>query len=327
VKNNGFLTSAYVLLEYKNPYFPLDAELGLRLDHFSFLGQDFAVQTTPVLNPRLNLDYRLLKDKWGSLTLTAGTGLFSSINDFVPYIEKNTAPSNFALHPNRSWTNLLGAEAEFAAGFSFTFEAYHKEVFDRTYAIDYTAGAMDELRYYFDGVGRIFGFDLIVQKAEGLHWDGWLSYSFTWTKYKEPGPMFNSDSRWRSNWYYPDFQRFHYLNLVLNIKPSEKFKMNFRFGFASGKPEGTEKGSSVQTTERTGFSWPIDMKFSWYPVKRGKVKTEIYLGVENFQSLFYTPQWVAQTQGYTGEEDASEYKPVYEMPVPMVSFGFKWTGL
>jgi hypothetical protein len=209
----------------------------------------------------------------------------------------------------------------FLGGFSFNIEAYHKKIFNRTYSIADSA-ENGGTQYFFDGEGRILGFDLMLQKAEGHYFDGWLSYSFTWAQYKEPESW-----SWRKEWYYPNFHRYNYLNLVLNIKPTEKFNMNFRFGFASGKPERTSAGSRKQTTERTGFSWPIDMKFSFIPRNRGKIKTEIYVAVENLQSLFYTAEWVERTQNYTGQEATSEYEPVYEMPFPMVSFGFKFTGL
>jgi hypothetical protein len=70
----------------------------------------------------------------------------------------------------------------------------------------------------------------------------------------------------------------------------------------------------------------VDVKFSWYRFNpKGKVRSEIYLGIENLQSLVYDAQWIAQSQDYTGEEDTSEYTAVYEMPIPLISFGFKWS--
>jgi hypothetical protein len=163
----------------------------------------------------------------------------------------------------------------------------------------------------------------MLQKMESKtnRWDGWIAYSFTLAQYREP-----QSTSWRHNWYYPDFHRFHYLNLVLNFKPQRAFNVALRVGFASGDPEHTEYTEKSQNKARNGFSWPVDTKFSFYRFNPGgKVRTEIYLGIENLQALVYDAQWIAESAGYTGEEEASAYTPVYDMPVPMVSFGFKWS--
>jgi hypothetical protein len=122
-----------------------------------------------------------------------------------------------------------------------------------------------------------------------------------------------------NDWYYPSFHRYHNLNLVLNFKPRQSFHIATRFGFATGSPERDDN------SKRIGFSWPVDVKFSFFRFNpKGKVNTEIYLAIENLQALVYDAIWIARANGYTGEEEPSEYKPVYELPVPMVSFGFKW---
>jgi hypothetical protein len=328
VENQGVSSSAYTLLEYQGLDQKFDAELGLRMDHFYFIGRDFTIQTVPVLNPRLNLDFDILKNRGSSdapfslnaLTLTVGTGLFSSMNDTVSIIDISNTIADFELKPNRSWTSLAGVKIDFAEKLIFNFEVYYKLVFDRAYRVitTYDAGYGNVRTvpdYKFNGKGRIVGFDFILQKLESRYWDGWLSYSFTWARYRNPDQYSDPGN----DWYYPYFHRYHNLNLVLNLKPSPSFHIGTRFGFASGTPD------SDDNDERTGFSWPVDVKFSFFRFNpRGKVNTEIYLGIENLQALVYDAVWIARANGYTGEEDPSEYKPVYELPIPMVSFGFKW---
>jgi hypothetical protein len=336
VKNQGLSTSAYTLLEYQNPARQFGAELGLRMDHFYFIGRDFTIQTWPVLNPRLNLDFGILKNKGiiETLTLTAGTGLFSSMNDAVTSIDFSDRIGDFDLKPNRSWTSLLGAKIDFAGKFSFNIEAYYKHVFDRAYMEttvykgEGSDGDIAKDCYWFNGMGRIAGFDFILQKLESRYWDGWLSYSFTWAQYRDPnvvpdpipgGARIDAYPETGNNWYYPSFHRYHNINLVLNLKPSRSFNVGMRFGFASGTPEDDHNN------ERTGFSWPVDVKFSFFKFNpRGKVSIETYLAVENLQSLVYDAIWIARVNGYTGEEELNEYTPVYDMPIPMISFGFKW---
>ncbi|MDR3285041.1 MAG: hypothetical protein LBS97_07685 [Treponema sp.] len=310
VQNQGLATAAYGLGEAQ--FGRIGAELGLRIDHFYFIGRDFTIQTAPVLNPRLNVDFQVCKNQGiiDSFALTAGTGLFSSINDVISYIDISNGIRDFELRPNRSWTSLLGAKLDLSGGVSFNIEGYYKHVFDRAYSK--TTRAEDEqgnttVDYWFDGTGRVAGFDLMLQKLESRYFDGWLSYSFNWVNYREP-----NDGGY---WYYPSFHRFHVMNLVMNIKPSQKFNLGIRFGFASGKQDN-----------RDIWSFPTDMKFSWYQSDpEGKVRTEIYLGIENLQALILDAMWISQAAGYTGDEDMSEYMAAYDLPVPLVSFGFKWS--
>jgi hypothetical protein len=335
VKNQGISSSAYTLLEYQGPAQKFGAELGLRMDHFYFIGRDFTIQTAPVLNPRLNLDFVILKNRSSidALNLTVGTGLFSSMNDVVSSIDISNTIADFELKPNRSWTSLAGVKIDFAEKFSFNFEVYYTPVFDRadqgTTTYEANSGDIQTIPdYKFNGTGRIVGFDFILQKLESRYWDGWLSYSFTWARYRDPDavpePLPEGVERDQypetgNDWYYPDFHRYHNINLVLNVKPSPSFHIGTRFGFASGTPERDDN------SERIGFSWPVDVKFSFFRFNpRGKVNTEIYLGIENLQALVYDAVWITRANNYTGEEDPGEYKPVYELPIPMVSFGFKW---
>ncbi|MDR1059015.1 MAG: hypothetical protein LBL43_05655, partial [Treponema sp.] len=299
----------------------------------------------PALNPRLNLDFTILKNKGplNSLGLTAGTGLFSSINEVIALLRSSAVTNNFTMGPNRSWTSLLGMKIDFTGGYSFNIEGYFKYIFDRGYypiRIDIFDSDLD---FRFDSIGRVWGFDFQFQKFESPYVDGWLSYSFNHARYREEP---------EDGWFYPDFHRFHNFNLVLNIKPSELFHIALRFGFASGKPIKKVMGpiksypvlvldkdrnpdqviqkyyreTGYDDNERTTWSLPLDMKFSFYPRNRNsKVQQEIYLSVENLLSLAYRAQGNTTFNAYTGEEERGGNSAVYELPVPMVSFGFKWS--
>jgi hypothetical protein len=361
VQNSGLSSSAYALTEYKSPNQRFGAELGLRLDHLYFIGKDFTIQTYPAMNPRLNLDFNILRDVGpiDALSATAGTGLFSSINDIVSFLEGRNGINDFDLKPNRSWTSVIGTKIDFSGGFSFNLEGYFKYVFDRAYVAASPAD-LDSLNvnYAFDGEGRIWGFDLQLQKFASRYWDGWLAYTFTYARYHDPsgGSMGLNMGGIDGNetlWYYPSFHRFHYLNLVLNIKPLRQFNIGLRLGIASGRPknkvgdeitlypvhqvddQGQPVGDLIQQyrrtswyddNERTTWSIPLDLKFSWFLFNpRRRVHTEIYLGAENLLALFYTAQGNTSFNSYTGKEDTGTNSASYEMPIPMISFGFKWS--
>jgi hypothetical protein len=358
-ENSHSLTSSgYILGEYESPGGRFGAELGLRLDHLFFTGKGFSASGRPAFSPRLNLDFVLLKNTGPleSLSLTAGTGLFSSANNVLSTLRGSDINDDFTLKPNRSFTTLGGIKAEFTQGLSAGIEGYYKQVFDRTYVF---TGINASRRYFhFDGEGRIWGFDLLFKKALGRYLDGWISYSFNSALYREPGVpgdtnQFYSVANAVSNeWYYPSFHRFHVLNLIFNYRPREKFAITTRFGLASGVPLSTvvtgkqpysvevldEYGSCVSYIQkwkritardngnRVSLSIPMDIKFSIFNFKpNGKARQEFYVAIENVLSLVHTPKGNTTFNPYTGEDNTGSLSASYDIPIPVPSFGFKWS--
>jgi hypothetical protein len=360
VNNQGFTTSAYGLVEYKNPNQRFGAELGLRLDHLYFLGKDFTVQTEPALNPRLNIDINIFKNKgfFDSLDITLGTGLYSSIDKLTSFMAPNFNDGDLEIKFNRAWTTVLGIKTDIAYGYTFNIETYYKRVFDRTYlTADTVSGDNIKPTFNYDGTGNVFGFDLQLQKLESRYWDGWISYSFNWTKYNNPKSGNRSlgsspDAEDMGDfWFWPSFHRFHNCNVVLNVKPMQWFHIGIRFGFASGTPRnkvGDEiypyptlffkegegpviiqkyrRDSWYDENERSDWSLPLDIKVSFFLGSRnGRANMEIYLAAENLSSLFYNPPGNTTFNEYTGKEDeGGSGASGFNLPFPMISFGFKW---
>jgi hypothetical protein len=364
VRNQGFTTSAYTLIEYTSPNQRIGAELGLRLDHLYFKGKDFSAQTLPVLNPRFNVDFGIIKNRNSveSLDFTVGTGLFSSINNIISFIDKASGIGDYDMKLNRSWTSIAGIKLDLYQGYSFNIEGYYKYVFDRAYiTADTAASSIIAPNFNFDGIGHVWGFDLQLQKMESRYVDGWISYSFNWAKYYDPsgggGRVSMGSTNTANDWYYPSFHRFHNCNIVLNVKPLRWFNIAARFGFASGRPrnkvsdtiysypvQAIDENNQVvrnedsspliiqkygrdswyDENERSSWSLPLDVKFSFFLFDRkGRVSTEIYLAAENLLSLVYTPAGNTRFNDYTGREDTTG-SGNFDFPIPMVSFGFKW---
>ncbi|MDR2314496.1 MAG: TonB-dependent receptor plug domain-containing protein [Spirochaetaceae bacterium] len=361
VNSRQYSSSAYTLLEYSREDKKFGAELGLRLDHLYFAGKDFDVQTKPAWNPRLNLDFGILQNRGpiDSFSLTLGTGLFSSRYDGLDALEKGMGIGDFDLKPNRSLTSILGARIDFSRGISFNIEGYYKYIFDRAYTSTGVASGAStvERKLLFDGIGHVGGFDFQLQKMASRYWDGWISYSFNYARYRDPhaapeGIDLNEDSGRGNNWYYPDFHRFHTLNLVLNYKPVKTINIYTRFGLASGAPlnkAGEKRSIPVQrlnkdgspTTEwieiwtrdsrysdtnRTTWSIPLDIKLSIFGFNRsGKAQYEVYVAVEGALSLLGAGRGNTSFNSYTGEDDSGSMSATYEIPIPILSFGFRWS--
>ena len=356
LENNLFNTSGYILAEYNSGNNRLKAELGLRVDHFYLSGDGFSIDSDPVLSPRLNLDFNLLKSDGflQSLDLSAGTGLFSSVdgNIFIAEIKYDTQ----RMKPNRSWTSVLGIRFEFPESISLNIEGYYKYIFDRMYVpvgIDFDD---IDVKPSFDGEGTAWGIDVMLHKVQSRFWDGWLSYSFNWTKYRDPngrfGVMGYSGGNRGDDWYFPSFHRFHNLNLVFNIRPVQSINIYVRFGLASGVQLSRRIGDEPQSRpvliydsddpsksyfiekyywpsvideeNRTTPSLPMDVKFSIFGInKNGKARYEVYVAVENVLSLLYAAEGNTSFNQYTGEVDMGSGSASYEIPIPIPSFGFK----
>ena len=355
-KNKLFSTSSYILAEYSTNDNRLQTELGLRVDHFLLLADDFKLQSNPVVNPRVNVDYNIFKNISiiKSFDLSAGTGLFSSVNSVVFMAEKRFNIEK--MKPNRSWTSILGLKFDFPKELRFTIEGYYKYVFDRMYIpVRYGTGDLD-IKPRFDGTGRIWGVDLMLQRKESDYIDGWLTYSWNWTKYKDPlgeyGTMGISGGDRGSDWYYPSFHRFHNLNLVMNIKPFQKINFYLRFGLASGVIFSKRVGDAPESypvliydkdipsesyfiekyywpsvrdeSNRTTPSLPMDLKMTIFgTTKKRNMKYEVYVAVENVLSLLYTSQGNTRFNHYTGQIDTGSTSASYDIPIPIPSFGFK----
>ena len=356
VENKLFTTSAYVLGEYNTPDNRLKTELGLRIDHFFLLGNDFSLQSKPALNPRLNLDFNIFKDIGviRSLDISAGTGLFSSMNNNVYIAEKKYEISE--IKPNRSWTSVLGVRAELSGGFIFNIEGYYKHIYDRTYIPISAEFEGAKILPQFNGEGTVWGIDILLQKLQSRWWDGWLSYSYSWAKYRDPNTgnadMVYSGGNTGNGWYFPSYHRFHNLNLILNIKPAPCVNIYTRFGLASGlqlskrttdapyafpqyvyNPDDLENNKFIEVyywpskrdeNNRTTPSLPMDIKFSIFGgSENGKTRYEVYLAVENVLALLYTSQGNTSFNRYTGQVDTGSNSASYDIPIPIPSFGFK----
>jgi hypothetical protein len=360
--NSLFSTSGYALAEYVTPDKRFVAELGLRVDHFVLVGAGIFKRSKPTLNPRLNMDFNVFKNKgWvESFDLSAGTGLFSSVNDNIFFAEERFNIDE--VKPNRSWTSVLGTKLEFSESVSVNIEAYYKYVFDRMYAtVRFDLEDDQQVQPHFNGIGMVWGVDVMLRRAQSRFWDGWISYSYSWAKYRDPDGFgadrgISGGSR-GSDWYFPGYHRFHYLNLILNIKPSTRVNIYTRFGIASGTqlyrritahpdsyplfvldlddPLDLEKGyflekytwpSVVDESYRTTPMLPMDIKLSISGKNdHRKTRYELYVAVENVLSLVYSSKGTNTSyNAYTGEENPS-VTATYGIPIPVPSFGFTFS--
>lgn len=344
--------AAYALWGFGEEQSTLSGELGLRGEHFYLWNDSYELNTWPSVSPRFSMIWTPVRDSgWlDSLKISAGTGLFALFPDDAIAADESFGIESFEVGPNRSWFQVLGAEAETDTGWIFRLEGYYKYYFDRFYltTVQGAAGADSTYSVHTDGSGYASGFDLMLQKKNGRRFDGYLTYSFVLSQYRNPAKPATEGETTASGdpldqWYFPSFHRFHTLNLVLNWKPVSGFVFTMKASVASGRPmtregpvemvrvtsDGTvmelyRRNSSYDPDLRTELSCPVDFRLSYsdyYP--RSKIRWEFYAAVENAFVNLYRPTTNASFDPFTGKEIEGSNSADYNIGIPSPSIGYK----
>ena len=205
--------------------------------------------------------------------------------------------------------------------------------------------------YKNDGIGYSYGFDLMLQKKTGKWYDGYISYSFINAKFKNPtAPEFENQVTMRGEpldeWYYPEYHRFHTVNLVANFHPTSHWDIMVKGTFASGTPlretgeifcypvvmeDGTviqrySQHSWYSDTLRSQISCPVDLRVAYkFETKGGKLKWEIYGGAQDIFVNLYSPKAGSTFDAYTGETSDVPSSVGFNIGIPLINIGFKLT--
>jgi hypothetical protein len=350
--NRAINSVAFVLWTFGTGQSPVHGELGLRGEHFYLWNDNMTLNTYPVANPRFTIAWTPVKARGilDHLTLTAGSGLFSMFSLDALAADKKYGLESFKVGPNRAWFNVIGAEVALDNDLSFQLEGYYKQYFNRLYITSFynpATGGMDSSAKT-DGTGYATGFDLMIQKKNGRFFDGYLSYSFVISQYKNPtDPVGDNDTTINGEplgrWYYPDFQRFHTLNLVLNWKPVTGLVVTIKASVATGTPKKSvgavqvipvKLGTSIveyylrtekyDSSLRTDISCPVDLRISYSNYYRNsKIRWEYYVGVEDVFVNLYTPRTNPGYDSFTGKEIANSDQANFSIGIPQPSVGYK----
>ena len=345
-------SSAYALWSFGTEKSTLRGELGIRGEHYYLWNDGYDFNTVPVVNPRLSLNWTPIRNAglFEAITISAGSGIFSQFPLILSSMEEKYGIDDFDLGPDQSWFHVVGVEAELPETWSFRLEGYFKHYLRRLYAVGYYNASTDniDIEAHDDGKGYTAGFDLMLRKRAGRYLDGYLSYSFIYSRFKNPTPesgdtteTINGDPL--DQWYYPSFHRFHTLNLVLNWKPSPGFTITVTSSIATGTPEervgaiemvpSLYKGQVIEQyrrstfysdTLRTQISCPVNLRISYSNYySNSKIRWEYYVGVEDLFVNLYKPTTNPGFDPYTGEEIKDSDSADFNIGIPILSIGYK----
>ncbi|MCK9169556.1 MAG: TonB-dependent receptor plug domain-containing protein [Treponema sp.] len=357
-RNRIFQTGMFGLWEFGNDTSLIQGEAGIRVDHcyVATTDNDYSLNTYPVVNPRLSVQYTPFRNKgiFDKIAFTAGTGLFSQISMQTNAIEKKYGLKDFDVSPDRLWFQVLGTEIDFAGDWHFNLEGYYKQYLNRLYIVlnDLDAGNV-KYSVRTDGRGYVAGFDTMLQKKGGEKLDGYITYSFVYARFLNPYTKDYSSEETSGGdpldtWYYPSFHRFNTVNLICNWRPRPGMTLTVKATVATGTPMEEEGGvtsyaavipnedgtntvvqrytrSSVYSdTLRTQISCPVDLRLSvsnYY--RHSKVRWEWYVGANDIFVNLYSPKANKSLNRMTGKESDTGQDADFNIGFPMPSVGMK----
>lgn len=205
---------------------------GIRTESYIFTDQQEVKRT---VNPRLAVRYALTE----TLTLKGGAGVYHSppVQD-----EPSTGFGNPDLGAKRSLQYSVGAEWQARPEWFVGSEVFYNDLDDlivRSNARVVRNGESVPENLKNGGVGRIYGFELLVRRALTDRLFGWISYTLSRSERRDaPG------ARWRKF----DNDQTHVLTAIASYKLPKGWEVGARFRFASGNPTTPVLGSKRDDT-------------------------------------------------------------------------------
>lgn len=357
--NNNCLsdTAGFVTWNYGTDTSLINSEIGLRAEFINVFNPDtgFNKILLPEICPRATLTVTPWRDigKLKKASITTGTGIFVSTPREIEILSDDFTFHDDILKPNTALFAVLGGEAEFEDNWKFKLETYYKYYLSRMYwygVSDPMSNGPTQYNAKTDGKGHVFGIDAMLEKTKGKHWDGYISYSFVYTRFLNPAGTYSGKyvepimCDVVNEWYYPDYHRFHTLNLVSNWHFGKGWTFTLKAALATGTPKKKngdltcyastmEDGTVVQRYTRSSvysdvlrneISCPVDIRISYQWMSHDdKVKWEFYFAAQDIFVNLYSPKGDKSYNSHTGKMSDVRDSVDFNIGLPMPSLGLK----
>lgn len=345
--NNALNSSAYVSWEFGNNSTDFQSEIGFRMEHFYLYNDEDTIKLNlfPTFNPRASARYTLFKSKGiiDEAIISGGFGLFSLLSDEMLDVNSKYEFIGEKLKPDRNLFGIFGTKFYFLDGYKFQLETYYKYYLNRFYSV---ADERDlnnaSYKYLADGKGRIFGFDMMLSKEKQGFFDGYMTYSFIYARFKNPlkedyvGQTTSAGEPLGIE-YFPYYHRYHSLGFVLNFRPKPGLVYTLNGNFISGNPRKVEfdwnpdiyDETIYSDTARHSYSIPLSFRVGITKdfKKWTNAKYEWYFAAENILGLLNQTSIVGTFiyQKYPVDLQRIQMLDLanFDLGIPLVSVGFK----
>ncbi|MEZ4454574.1 MAG: TonB-dependent receptor [Nannocystaceae bacterium] len=237
-------------LEYATPALYATATIGVtprftllpgaRLQYYAKVLKKTAV------DPRLRFHWQLA-DK---TALKGGVGLYSQAPDLFEYISLWGNPRVWL---ERSVHTSLGVAQDFERGVTLEVTGFYKYVWDRVTGstalvfAEMASGSIRPENFANQGIGRIYGGELLLRKDLTAKFFAWVSYTLMKSEVQErPG----------ARWIPFDFDQRHILTAIAVYRLPRNWQIGGRFRLVSGNPT-TARTDGVFDAEGGGYL-PLD---------------------------------------------------------------------
>lgn len=351
--------AAFLCWTFGNDNDLIQSELGVRGEFISLKNSsdDFTLNFIPDVCPRASFTFTPWRNigEFEKISFTAGSGLFVSIPRETMILSKDMEIGSSDMHSNRAIFSVLGTNIDFESGWNFKLESYYRYYLSRIYAYSYTdeSSNYQDVKFSADsnGKGHVFGIDSMIEKKAGGAWDGYLSYSFSWARMKNPAGIksgvYAPNSMYGDpldEWYYPRYHRFHTLNLVSNWHFRKNWTFTVKGTLATGAPKDEvgdvgcyaarmDDGTVIQRYTRSSFysdtlrnqiSCPIDLRIAYeWKSNNDKTSWEFYFALQDVFVNLYSPKGDKSFNKYTGEMSDVAESADFNMGIPIPSVGMK----
>ena len=214
----GWGPDPYVALAWKPLADPEAWSLnpGVRLMYVNIPGENevFAV------DPRFSTRARVTPSTW----LKASTGLYHQPPQ--PYQNYRPDDEPAGVDAERSWATSLGAEQQFGQAFRLDVEGFYKDL-SALIVGNPDFGGLDDSYFVNDGVGRVYGVEVMARLDPVGNLFGWLSYTLSKSERRDhPGDA----------WYAFDYDQTHILVLVASYKLPYDLSAGVKAQYTTGNP-------------------------------------------------------------------------------------------
>lgn len=195
---------------------------GLRFDYYSALkSQSF--------NPRLTARYQVSPFTW----LKGGVGLFSQDPQAPDY---NKGFGNPQLRPESAVHYALTLEQGLLPGLMIELTGFYKQLYDlvapSSQFVQRDGQTVPE-RKSNDGIGRVYGAEMLLRQSVSKWFFGWISYTLMKSERKDC-----ASCAWRLF----DFDQTHVLIIAAHAYLPKGFEVGARFRYVSGYPYTVAQG-------------------------------------------------------------------------------------
>jgi TonB family protein len=168
----------------------------------------------------------------GTTALKGGVGMYFRRPDFN---QLDDAFGNPNLDAERALQTSLGIEQTIFEGTTLDLQGFYKGM---SSLVRPTQTQTEGDLYDNGGVGRAYGFEVLLRQQLGKFFWGWLSYTFLIAERKD-----NEEDGWRPF----DFDQRHVLTLVASFRLPWDLELSTRFRFTSGNPDTPVIGATFDS--------------------------------------------------------------------------------